>query len=173
MNSVTSGQRVEQEQVDDAESAPEFAEPLEDQPRVADARDGAEPHHHLLVDVEHRDQEHQRPQQCGAIVLAGLGVGAERAGIVVADHHDQAGPDDRESASSSVPRMSRRGAWSSSPDGAERTADIADMGPVEDRGPDRGGGVLIGGVHIQVIDDGHDSFLLTCVVWLFWLLESG
>ena len=42
-------QRVEQEEVDDAEGAPELAEPLEDQPCVADAGDRAEAQHHLLV----------------------------------------------------------------------------------------------------------------------------
>ena len=58
-------------------------------------------------------------------------------------------------------------------DAAERAVDIAEMRPVQDRGPARGESRLIGGVHVQVIDDGHDSFLLTCVVWWFGLLESG
>ena len=46
------GQRVEDEQVDDAECAPELAEALEDQPGVADAGHGAQTQHHLLVDEE-------------------------------------------------------------------------------------------------------------------------
>ena len=66
------GQRVQQEQIDDAERAPELAEALEDQPRMADAGHRAEAQHHFLVDVEHRDEQQQRPQQGGAVVLAGL-----------------------------------------------------------------------------------------------------
>ena len=95
-------QRVEQEQVDDAEGAPELAEPLEDQPRMADAGDRAEAQHHLLVDVEHRDQQRQRPQQRRAVVLAGLAVGREGAGVVVADHDDEAGAEDREQRGETV-----------------------------------------------------------------------
>ena len=62
-------QRVEQEQIDDAEGAPEPAEPLEDEARVADAGDRAETQHHLLVDVKDRDEERQRPKQRGAVGL--------------------------------------------------------------------------------------------------------
>ena len=64
--------------------------------RVPHSGDRAEPHHHLLVDEQHRNQQQQHPQQAGAVVLAGLGVGGDAAGIVVADHHDQAGADDRQ-----------------------------------------------------------------------------
>ena len=64
------GQRVQDEQVDDAERAPELAEPLQDQPGVPDAGHRAEAQHHLLVHVQHRDQQQQRPQQPGAVVLA-------------------------------------------------------------------------------------------------------
>jgi hypothetical protein len=55
------GQGVEDEQVDDRERAPELAEPLQDQPRMPDAGDRAEPDHHFLVHVQHRDQQQQRP----------------------------------------------------------------------------------------------------------------
>ena len=55
------GQRVENEQVTDAEPAPEPAEPLEDQFGVPDAGDRAQAQHHLLIDVEDRDQQRQRP----------------------------------------------------------------------------------------------------------------
>jgi hypothetical protein len=55
------GQEVEQEQVADAEPAPEPAEPLVDQPGVADPGDRAQPHHHLLVDDQDRDQQQQHP----------------------------------------------------------------------------------------------------------------
>ena len=63
---------------------------------MADAGHRAEAQHHLLVHVEDRDQQQQRPQQRRAVVLAGLGVGGEGAGVVVADHDDQAGAEDRE-----------------------------------------------------------------------------
>ena len=101
MNSVTMVRAFEQEQVDDAEGAPELAEALEDQAGMADAGDGAEAQHHLLVDVEHRHQQQQRPQQRGAVVLAGLGIGAEGAGVVVADHDDEARAQGWRAASSS------------------------------------------------------------------------
>ena len=96
MNSVTIVRKFEQEQVADREPAPEAPEALVDQPRVADAGDRAEPDDHLLVDDQHRDQQQQHPQQARAVVLAGLRVGRDAAGVVVADHHDQARADDRE-----------------------------------------------------------------------------
>jgi hypothetical protein len=51
----------------------------------------AEAQHHLLVHVQHRHEQQQGPQQPGAVVLAPLAVGGERADVVVADHHDQPG----------------------------------------------------------------------------------
>src|SRR5580693_4524355 len=51
--------------------------------------DGAQPKHHFLVDVQHRNQQHQRPQQVHPVVLPGLCVGRDTAGVVVAHHHDQ------------------------------------------------------------------------------------
>ena len=90
------GQEVEDEQVPDAEPAPEPAEPLVDQPGVPHPGDRAEPDHHLLVDDQHRDEQQQHPQQAVAVVLPGLRVGGHPARVVVADHHDQAGTGDRE-----------------------------------------------------------------------------
>jgi hypothetical protein len=87
---------LSRKQVTDAEPAPEPAEPLVDQPGVADPGDRAEPDHHLLVDDEHRDEQQQHPEQAVAVVLAGLGVGGHAARVVVADHDDQAGPHDGE-----------------------------------------------------------------------------
>src|ERR1700730_2368221 len=86
-------QRVEQNQVDDAEGAPKFAEALEDQPGMPDARNRTETQHHLLVDVEDRDQQRQRPQQSRAIILAGLRVGAEGTGVIVADPNYETSPE--------------------------------------------------------------------------------
>src|SRR5580704_18852964 len=51
------GERVQEEEVNHAERAPEPAEALEDETSVADAGHGAESQHHLLVDVENRDQQ--------------------------------------------------------------------------------------------------------------------
>src|SRR6516225_7109534 len=63
---------------------------------MADPGNCAEPQYHLLVDIEHRDQQRERPQEGRAVVLAGLRVGAEGAGVIVADHDDQARPEDRQ-----------------------------------------------------------------------------
>ena len=96
MNSVTIVRKFKQEQVADGEPAPEAAEALVDQPCVTDAGDRAEAHDHLLVDDQHGDKQQQHPQQARAVVLPGLGVGRDAAGVVVADHHDQARADDRQ-----------------------------------------------------------------------------
>jgi hypothetical protein len=144
---VTGGQRdpdelgddrqgVEDEQVDDAERAPELAEPLQDEPGVPDPGDRAEAQHHLLVHVEHRNKQQQRPEQPGAVVLPGLPVGGERAGVVVADHHDQPGADDGQQRLE-VGRASPPGRGVVQPDGAECAADVADVLVVEYSG---GGG---------------------------------
>ena len=125
-------QRVEQEQVDDAERAPEPAEPLQDQPRVPDAGDRAEPEHHLLVHVEHRHQQQQGPQQVRAVVLARLAVGGERPRVVVADHHDQPGTDDRQQRLEGGGQAAAGGGVLQ-PDGAQRAADVADVLGVEHR----------------------------------------
>ena len=84
------GEEVEDEEVADGEHSPELAEPLVDQPGVADAGDGTEADDHLLVDDEHRDEQRQGPQEGEPVVLARLGVGGDAAGVVVADHDDQA-----------------------------------------------------------------------------------
>ena len=89
-------EEVQHEQVSDGEPAPEASEALLDQPRVPHAGDRTEPNHHLLVDDQHRNQQEQHPEQAGAVVLPGLRVGRDPAGVVVADHHDQAWADDRE-----------------------------------------------------------------------------
>ena len=59
---------------------------------MADTGDRAEPQHHFLIDVEHRDQQHQRPQQGSAVVLTGLRVGAKGACVIVAHHHNEPRP---------------------------------------------------------------------------------
>jgi hypothetical protein len=127
------GQRVQDEQVDDRERAPERSEAPQDQPGVADAGDRAEAQHHLLVDVQHGDQQEQRPQQPGAVVLAGLAVGGERAGVVVTDHDDQAGADDGEQRLE-LRRHGRAGGVVVDLDRAEGAADVADVRLIEDRG---------------------------------------
>jgi hypothetical protein len=72
---------------------------------MAEARDRAQPQHHLLVHIKDRDQEHQCPQQRGAVVLARLGVGTERAGVVVTDHDDQTRPEDRKQSREPVTQV--------------------------------------------------------------------
>ena len=61
---------------------------------MANAGDRTQAQHHLLVHVEHGDEQQERPQQLGAVGLAGLSVSRERARVVVAAHDDQAGSDD-------------------------------------------------------------------------------
>ena len=129
-------QRIEQKKVDDAESAPKPAEPLEDQPGVPDAGHRAEAQHHLLIDVKHRDQQRQRPQQGRAIGLTGLTVGGERARIVVAGHHDEAGAENGEQRGEAAPPGFPRGDVAVV-DGAEGAADVADVGGVEHGGLNR------------------------------------
>ena len=89
-------ERIEHEQIDHAERAPEFAEAFEDQTRVPDAGHDAEPQNHLLIHVQHGHEEQQRPQEARTVVLSGLRVRAECAGVVIADHHDQTRAEDRE-----------------------------------------------------------------------------
>ena len=88
-------QRVENEQVDDTEGAPESAEVLENQSCVADTRYRAQAQHHLVIDERNGDQQ-QGPEQRRAIVLASLSLGAERTGVVVSNHHNEGGPKDGE-----------------------------------------------------------------------------
>ena len=57
MNSVMIVSALSKKEVDDAEGAPEFAEALEDQPGVPNPGDCTETQHHLLIDIEHRDQQ--------------------------------------------------------------------------------------------------------------------
>ena len=97
---------------------------------MADAGHRAEAQHHLLVDVEHGNQQQQRPQQRRAVVLPGLGVGAEGAGVIVADHDDEAGTEDREQRLEAVLPSGAR-AVIAVKDGAEGAVDMADMGLVE------------------------------------------
>ena len=126
-------QTVEQEQVDDAERAPELAEALEDEARVPDAGDGAEPQHHLLIDVENRDQQRHRPQQRRAVILAGLAVGRKCAGVVVAGHDDQPRAENgQKRRKPMLPRFARSDI--AVKDGSESALDVAEVRVVEDSG---------------------------------------
>ena len=132
------GQCVQDEQVGDLERAPEPSEPLDDQPGVSDPGDRAEPQHHLLVHVEHGDQQQQGPQQPGAVVLPGLPVGGERPGVVVSAHHDQPGAHDGQQrlqlGGQAGPRSGIVGR-----DGPERAADVADARVIDGGGTSDGG----------------------------------
>ena len=103
---------------------------------MADAGDRAEAQHHLLVDVEHGDQQRQRPQQRRAVGLAGLAVGREGARVVVAGHDDQAGAEDGEQGGEAMLPGFARGDVAVQ-DGAEGALDVADVGVVEHGGLDR------------------------------------
>ena len=84
------------------------------------------------LDVEDRHQQQQRPEQYGPIVLASLGIGAEGAGIVVADHDNETRTEDGEQRPQTCPPATP-GRDVAMPNGAERTTDIADMSLIEDR----------------------------------------
>jgi len=100
---------------------------------VTDPGDRAEAEHHLLVHVQHGDQQQQRPQQLRAVDLAGLPVGGERAGVVVADHDDQPGTNDREQRLE-LRRKGRPGPVVTKRNRAESTADVTDVRLVKHRG---------------------------------------
>jgi hypothetical protein len=133
MNSVTMVNALSRKRSMTLNAPPKFAEPLENEPRVADARDGAEPQHHFLIHIEHGDQQHQRPQQGRAIVLTRLRIGAERAGVVVADHHDESRSQNCEQRAYARPPAVARTVIIAA-DCSERAIDIADMRFVEDGG---------------------------------------
>ncbi len=68
-----------------------------------------------------------------AVVLAGLGVGAERTGVVVADHDDEAGSDDGEKGLQLGRRLSADRSVAVG-DGAQRATDLPDVLWIEDGG---------------------------------------
>ena len=78
------------QQVGQREAPPPLAEAAIDHRRVALAGGDAEAGDHLLHEIRDRQQQQQHPQQAGAVLRAGLGVGGDGAGVVVSDHHDEA-----------------------------------------------------------------------------------
>ena len=133
------GQRIEQEQVDGAEGAPEFAKAFQNQPRMANTGDCAQTQHHFLVHIKHGNQQRQCPQQAGAVVLSGLGIGAEGTGVVVPHHHDEAGAENgQQGLEFGHPAMAGIGVVVT--DGAQRTADVSDVGAIQ-----YGGAVILFG----------------------------
>ena len=100
---------------------------------VADPRDGAQAQDHLLVDVEDGDEQEEGPHEVGPVVLPGLGVGAERAGVVVAGHDDEARAHDGEERLGLEREAAARRRVPVG-DGAEGTVDVPDVGLVEDGG---------------------------------------
>ena len=51
---------------------------------MPDARDGPEPDHHFLADVEDREQQHEGPEQLHAVVLAHLRIDRNATRVVPA-----------------------------------------------------------------------------------------
>ncbi len=95
MNSVTIVRKFRMKRSTIENQPQKRAEALEDEPAVTDPGDRAEADDHLLVHDQHRDEQDQHPEQARAVVLARLGVGGDAAGVVVADHDDEAGAHDR------------------------------------------------------------------------------
>jgi hypothetical protein len=100
---------------------------------MADAGDRAKAQDHFLVNVQNRHQQQQRPEQRGTVILPGLRVCGEGAGIVITHHDDQArAQDDGERAQAGRPIFAVAGI--ALIDGAERALDVADMGGIENGG---------------------------------------
>ncbi|MEY2429162.1 MAG: hypothetical protein QOJ40_2047, partial [Verrucomicrobiota bacterium] len=79
-----------------------------------------------------RCEQQQHPQQAIAVVLPGLGVGGDAAGVVVADHHDDPGAQNRQQRQQpSLERAAVIGVPDADP--AERAFDVAQMGAVQHR----------------------------------------
>ncbi len=126
-------QRVEKEEIDHREGAPEAAETGENQPCMTDAGHRAETQHHFLVHIKNRNEKDQRPKERRAVVLAGLRIGTKSAGVIVADHHDEAGSEDgHQRAKLVAPGRARTGIVLV--DRAEGAVDVADMCFVEHGG---------------------------------------
>jgi hypothetical protein len=85
---------------------------------------------HLLVHIKNGNQEKQRPQECGPVVLASLGIGAEGAGVIVADHDDETWAENGEKGLEPV-LPAFPGTVVALPDGAEGAVDVAGKGVVE------------------------------------------
>jgi hypothetical protein len=93
---------------------------------MPDPGDRAEPEHHFVVCIEHRNEPHQGPEQRGAVVLPRLRIGPERARLIVADHDDEAATKDREQClDARVPADSRP--MVAMQDGTERAVDVTEM----------------------------------------------
>ena len=123
-------EEIQDEQVADGETGPEPAEPLLDQPAVADTGHGAQAHDHFLVDDEHRDQKRKHPQEAGAVVLARLRVRSHPAGVIVPDHDDKPWPDDGgEREQAGAPRPA--GSQVLFPDRPKGSLDVPEMGFIE------------------------------------------
>jgi len=127
------GEEVQQEQVTHGEPAPTAAEAFVDQPGMPHPGDRAEADHHFLVDHQYGDEQQQHPEQGGAVVLPGLGVGGDAAGVVVPDHHDQTGAEDGQQGQQ--PGLQGAGGVGVvDADPAQGALDVADMGGIEHRG---------------------------------------
>ena len=125
-------EQAEHEQVEQGEPAPATSEPLVDQTRVAGAGDRPETRDHLLVDKEHRRERQQEPDERGAVVLTCLTVDGDAAGLVVADHDDDAGAHDREQGREPAdPAPPRRGVVARNR--PEAALDVAAVGAVDRR----------------------------------------
>jgi hypothetical protein len=127
------GQEVENEQVPDAEPAPEAAESFSDEPGVSDAGHCAEADDHLLGDDQHRDEQQQDPEHAVPVVLTRLRVRRDATGVVIGDHHNETRTrNGREGDQSVLPRPSGRPVVHG--DSAHRAGDVTDVLSVEHRG---------------------------------------
>ena len=126
------GEEVQQEQVTDREPAPKATEPFDDQLGVTDPGHRPEADHHLLVDDQDGDQQDQGPEQRVAEVLPGLRVRGDTAGVVVADHDDEARTDDGREREQPAPPGAAGGQVPEA-DGSKSAVDVTDVGFIENR----------------------------------------
>src|SRR6266700_3354310 len=75
--------------------------------------------------LPHRDEQREGPDQRDAVVLPGLRVGRDAAGVVVTDHDDQAGADHGEQHAEPLRAGAALGGVVLA-DAAQRADDIAD-----------------------------------------------
>ena len=87
-------QKIADPQVDHREPSPERPEPLEDQLRMSTMRRRAQPHRHFLDHQRHpKRQHHEREEESNSELRARRRVRQHAGPIVLAQHHQNARPD--------------------------------------------------------------------------------
>lgn len=80
-----------QQQIEQGETAPPFAEPLIDHRSVTFAGDDAQSYHHFLNEIADRQEKQEHPEQIQTVLGPCLRIGRNCAGVIIGLHYDQAG----------------------------------------------------------------------------------